>query len=131
MMDLVLEQVQEQPVAALGLDARIAVQSHRDAKRLLRQGIADGNEPTVDGRLLALQVRHRRAGRPVGPRLRAEPTALEAVDVEPVDDQDVVERRLEAREEARPRRLEILLRQPAQAASRRWLAQALLNAMAR
>ena len=120
MMDLVLEQVQEQPVAALGLDARIPVQSHSGAERLLRQGLADGNQPPIDGRLLALQVRHRGAGRPVGPRLRAEPAALQAVDVEPVDDQDVVERRLEARKEAGPRAPRTPLASGrAQAASRR------------
>ena len=109
MMDLVLEQMQEQPVAALGLDAGISVEAHSGAERLLRQGIADGNEPPIDSRLLALQVRHGGAGHPVGPRLGAEPAALEAIDVEPVDDQDVVERRLEAGKEAGPRRLELLL----------------------
>ena len=57
MMDLVLEHMQEQPVAALALDARVSVQAHMGAERRLRQGIAHGNEPPIDGCLLALQVR--------------------------------------------------------------------------
>jgi ribosomal protein L10 len=52
MMDLVLEQVREQPVAALGLHAGISVDAHSGAKRLLRQSIADRNQPAIDGALL-------------------------------------------------------------------------------
>src|SRR5262245_297249 len=109
MMDLMLEEVQEQPVAALGLDAGISVEAHSGGERLLGQDVADGNEAPIDIPLLTLQVRHGGAGHWVGPRLGAEPATLEAIDVEPVDDEDVVERRLEAWEEACPCRFELAL----------------------
>ena len=41
MMDLVLEEVQQQPVATLGLDACVAIEPHHSAERALGQGVAN------------------------------------------------------------------------------------------
>src|SRR6516225_6335156 len=110
-MDLVLEDMQQQPVASFDLNAGIPVYFYVPAERGLRQCLADGNQPLVHGRLLALKIGHRGAGFGVCPRLGTEPAALKAVDVEPVDDQDMIERGLETRKEADTQRLEFMLSQ--------------------
>src|SRR5262249_20111643 len=111
MMDLVLKHVQQQAVAPFALNASIAVYPYDTAERGLGQGLADGDQSLVDGRLLALQISHRCARLPVRPCLGTERATFEAVDVEPIDNQNMIQRCLKAWEEASAWRLEFPLRQ--------------------
>ena len=48
-----LEQMQQQPVAPLRLHTRIAIQADGVIERRVGQRIADGDQPGIDGGLLA------------------------------------------------------------------------------
>src|SRR5262245_51216780 len=94
-VNLVLEHVQQQPVPSLGLDPGITIDAHEARKRLLGQGLADGDQTAVHRALFPLKVGNSGARLLVGESPGSEPSALQAIDVEPVDDQYVVERGLD------------------------------------
>src|SRR5262245_32073841 len=109
MVNLMLKEVHEKPVAAFGLDPRIAVDSHKTVEKLGRQRIADGDQAFIDGGLRDHQLRNGGAWYVVLPRRRSQPSALECIDVEQVDDVDMVQRELQAREKAGPVGFKLLL----------------------
>src|SRR5262245_8877657 len=109
MMNLMLKEVHEKPVAAFGLDPRIAVDSDKAVEKLGRQRIADGDQASIDGGLGNRQLRNGGPWYVVLPRRRSQPSALECIDVEQVDDVDMVQRELQAREESGPLRFKLLL----------------------
>jgi hypothetical protein len=89
---------------------------------------------TIDRRLGRPQVRDGGKGNWIRPRRRTERATLERIDVEPVDDQDVVQGRLDpwidGKKPARGASNSACVNL-AQAASMRWFAQALLYAIVR
>ena len=58
MMNLMLKEVHEKPVAAFGLDSRIAVDPHKVVEKLWRQRIADGDQAFINGGLSDRQFRN-------------------------------------------------------------------------
>jgi hypothetical protein len=105
-VDLVLEEVEEDAVGALALEAMRSDQADLAAERVGSERGTDGDQATVDGGLLAAQVGDRRAGDLVGPGGGAEAAALERVDIVPVDVEQVVQGALQGWEEARAGRFE-------------------------
>ena len=99
-MHLVLEDVEQQAVDAFLLDAGRAV----DARDLLKFRVVEGQaeiyEALIDRDLGDLEIAAIGMGNLVLPGLRPERAAFQRVDIEPVDDQDVVERRLQRGKEA-------------------------------
>ena len=87
-----LKQVHQNPVAAVGLHPRIAVDPHGTVETLRRQRIADGDQAFINGGLSDCQFRNGGAWYVALPRHRPEPSALESIDVEQVDDVDMVQR---------------------------------------
>src|SRR5262249_9080497 len=110
-MDLMLKQVHQNPVAAVGLYPRIAVDPHNTVENLRRQHIAGGDQASINGGLGDRQLRNGRARYVVLPRRRSQPSALERINVEQVDDVDMVQRELQARKEAGSLSFELLLAQ--------------------
>jgi hypothetical protein len=117
-VDLVLEEVREQPCDAFVLDARAPEDGDGHVELRVGEVAACGKQPLVDRVLRDRDFRARSEGLRrseeaacVGIRGLPRKRALERVDVEPDDGDDVVERRLERREETRARRDEVLLRQ--------------------
>ena len=111
MMDLVLEEMHQETVASLGLDACTAIDPHGAVKLVGHQRIAMSDQTLVDFGLVTLQVCHgwtRHAALP-GPWTQRAP--LERIDVEKVDDVDVVQGQLQTGEEARSPRLKLRLAQ--------------------
>jgi len=131
MVDLVLKQVQQEAIGPLRLHARAEVHLNDPVWPGFVERIAPGDQASIDRRLGGPQLRDRGTGNWIGPRGRAERAALERIDVEPVDDQDVVQGGLDRWEKAGSRRFERRLCQSGKAASKRWFAQALLYAIAR
>ena len=107
-MDLVKEEMREQIADALGDHAFVAPVRHDAAVEISsRQTIAKCDETTVELRLGAGEP-----GRVVDVGVlvkdaQAPAALLQGIEVEQVDREDVVERGLDRREEARPRRLEL------------------------
>ena len=132
-VDLVLEQVREQADERLVLHAGPALYG-----TLIEVGIGEAAHSATRRRSTACcaaeSAAHvsngssRSKKRHGGARL-APQRALERVDVVPVDREEVVERRLDRREEARARRDEVLRESVQHARSRRWFAHALLHAI--
>ena len=117
MVDLVLEEMREQPGRALLHDAGAPRHGDRPGEIGVGQRRAQGNEPAIDRVLGDGQRRAgverlfglvKAAGREV--RRLAVEAALERIDVIPVDGQDVVERGLDRGKEARASGNEIVLR---------------------
>src|SRR5579872_808512 len=111
-MNVVLEQMHQQAVAALLLHPRAAM----DANDLLRevvlaQPVAEGDQAVVDRALRPRQLGHGAARLFIGPGGRTQRAALQRVDIEMIDDEDVVQRCLDRGEEARALRLEFALRE--------------------
>src|ERR1700752_26068 len=100
MMNLMLKEVHEKPVAAFGLDPRLAVDSHKAVEKLRRQRIAESDQASIDGGLGNRQLRNDGAWYVVLPSRRSQPSAFECIDVEQVDDVDMVQCELQAREKA-------------------------------
>src|SRR5690349_17608609 len=100
MMNLMLKQVHQNPVAAVGLYPRISVDPHNIVEKLWRQRIADSDQAFINGALGDRQLRNGREWYVVLPRRRSQPSALECINVEQVDDVDVVQRELQARKKA-------------------------------
>src|SRR4029077_21080787 len=88
----------------------IAIDSHHFVEAVRGQALADGDEPPVNRSLLLTEIGNGRAGHRVLPRARPQPSALERVDVEVIDNQDVIKSFLQAWKEARALRLELGLR---------------------
>jgi hypothetical protein len=109
MVDLVLEQVQQRAIGPLRLHARAAVHTDDPVWPGFIQRLSPGDQSTIDRRLGGPQVRDRRKGNWIRPRSRAERATLERIDIEPVDDQDVVQGGLDRREKPRSRRFELRL----------------------
>ncbi len=99
-MDLMLKQVHQQSVAALGLHAGVSVDPDEAVEQLRRQRITEREQALVHGGLGRLQLGEQGIRHLVLPGRRPEPAAFERIDVEEVDDVDVVQRALDAREEA-------------------------------
>ncbi len=106
MVNLVLEQMQQNPVAALDLVMIATIE--RDPGRQVRLGQPGTQlqQAPIDLGLGPLQAGDRRARQRLGPGGRAEAAARQTVDIEPVDHQDVVQGRLQRGEEADPGCLE-------------------------
>src|ERR1700733_1656196 len=112
MVNLVLEEMHEQAVAAFGLNPRVAIDPHGAAEEGRRQRVADSDQAVVDCSLGGSEFGQRATRNLVLPGFWPEPSALERVDVKEIDDVDVVQGQLQAGEEARPLRLKFLLAQP-------------------
>lgn len=111
MMNLMLEEMHEQPVASFGLHGRVAVDPHNAVENLGCQCIADSNQALVDRGLRRLKRGKGRVRHLVLPGRRAQPSALQRIDIEEVNDMDVVQRALQARKEPGSLGFEISLRQ--------------------
>src|SRR3569832_2203191 len=111
MMDLVLEQVHQQAVAALVLYPCVAIDPDDigEARRCLC--LAERDQAPVHRGLRRLQLRKRWKRQLVLPGTRSEPSAFQRIDIEQVDDVEVVERALQAGEEAGARGREFSLSQ--------------------
>jgi hypothetical protein len=109
MVDLVLEQVQQKAVGPFRLHARAAVHMDDPIRPDFVQRLAPGDQSTIDRRLGRPQVQDGGKGNWIRPRGRAERATLQRIDVEPVDDQDVVQGSLDRREKTRSRRFELRL----------------------
>ena len=118
MMDLMLEQMREQARRRFGLDARAGHDRHRRVEIVLAQHGARRDQPPI-GILLRGFERNARRKRLFGLEKAVRlaigfvmvQRALECVDVIPVDGDDMIERRLERRKEARARSFEIGVRE--------------------
>jgi hypothetical protein len=115
-MNLVLEQMQQQPITAFDLRAGAAADLNIGFERLAGQAVADRDQPCVDRGLRWQQIGDGDAWRLVLERAIAQCSAFKGVDVEVIDNQNVIERPLQAWKEPSAR----------QAVSSRWFAQALL-----
>ena len=92
MVNLVLEQMHEQAVAPFGLHLRVAIDPHDVVEQGRRQRVADSDQTRVDCSLSPLEFSKRRTWNLVLPGFWPEPSTLERVDVEQIDDVDVVQR---------------------------------------
>src|SRR5262249_21746403 len=109
MMDIMLKQMHEQPIAPLTLHFRAAVDLHDVIEASARQRVADRYQAPVDRGLSRHQLCERGTRNRICPSLRPKPAALQCVDIKKVDDVNVIQRRLQARKEAGPYRLELRL----------------------
>jgi hypothetical protein len=131
MMHLVLEKVQQKAVGPLRLHARAAVHTDDPIWPGFVQRLAPGDQATIDRRLGRPQVRDGVKGNWIRPRGRAERATLQRIDVEPV----VIRMWfkvawIDGKKPVRGASNSACVN-PAQAASKRWFAQALLYAIAR
>jgi len=108
-VNLVLKEMHEKPVAPFRLYQRIAIDPHITIKQIRRQCIADYDQSLVDSSLSTLQLCNGWTWHLLRPRFWPEPSALERVHVEQIDYVNVVQSELKAWEEARPLGLEIRL----------------------
>jgi len=116
MMDLVLEQVQQKAIRPLLLNVCAPVNVDDPVRSRFVQPLAPGNQPAINLCLRRPQFRNCAARHTIRPGGRPERAAFQRINVEPIDDQDMIQRGLDRRE---------------QAVSSRWFAQALLYAIAR
>ena len=112
-VDLVFEEMQQQPDGALALDSLAPVYLHNVVQRRLGQLVAGRYQPPVHISLSHGKLSHDSAGKRVGPGAGAKVAALDGIDIEPVDYEIVIERGLDRTEEASPGRLELALGQGA------------------
>ncbi len=111
-MDLMLKQVKQQPIDSLALNAITAMDVHDTIKVGRAQALDDGNQSPVRLALRISEQDRSFARFPVRPGRRPQPAALHRVHVKAIDNQDMIERRAQARKETGPRRHQISLRQP-------------------
>src|SRR6478736_2554861 len=100
MMNLVLEQMKQQPVHPLVLNVISAIDVDDPVEIGPTQLLNDRNQAPVH---LALRLAEQDRGFArfaVGPGRRSKRAALHGVDVEAIDDQDVIERRAQTWKEA-------------------------------
>src|SRR5947208_2103814 len=108
-MDLVLEQMHEQAVAPFGLHPRVAIDTHDAVQQRRRQRIADGDQALVGGGLSTLELCQRWIWNLVFPGFWPEPSTLQRVNVEQVDDVNMVQGLLQTGEETGPPGFELVL----------------------
>src|SRR5215472_206533 len=101
MMNLVLKKVHEQAIAAFDLDVLASIDPHLAVQRGWRERVAGTHQTLVHRRLSWRKLGKSRKRNRIFPGLRPEPSALQRIDVKKIDDIDVVQRCLQAREEAR------------------------------
>ena len=102
---LVLQQVGDDMAAALALDAAVAALEGDDVvERRFVQRADVLDEAGIGGRLGARELGHGRGLRCVAPLPLHVALAVQGGEVVEIDGKDVLERRLQAREKARPRR---------------------------
>jgi hypothetical protein len=111
MMNLMLEQMKQQPVHSLALDAVAAVDLDHAIEAGSAEALHDSDQSPVDLALRDSQQDRGVARLRVGPGRRSKRAALHRVDVKAIDNQDVIEGRAQAWKETAPRRHEISLRQ--------------------
>lgn len=111
MMDLMLKQMHQKTIAPFGLYPRIAIDSHHFVETVRGQTLADGDEPPVNCGLLLSKIGDSRARHRIFPRSWPKRSTFQRVDVEMVNDQDVIEGLLQAREETGARRFKLGLGQ--------------------
>lgn len=107
MVSLVLEEMAQDVVAAVLLDAAVTVNIDRQPEVLRSQAVTECEQSAVDIGLCRLERLWLGKGYFVLPCLRSERSAFQRVDIEPVDDEDMVERRTDRGEEARALCLEL------------------------
>src|SRR5215471_963073 len=101
----------QQPVASLNLDMCTSIDPHFIAQQGECQGIADADEALVHRRLSFREFCKRWKWDRVFPSLRPKPSALKCVNVKEVNYINMVQRPLQAREEARALDLKFALTQ--------------------
>src|SRR5690348_8021026 len=99
-MNLVLNEMHQQPVATLNLDACTSIDPHVGAQQGGCQAIADADEALVHRPLGFRELRKSWKRDLILPGFWSEPSALERVNIEKVNDPNMVQRPLQAREEA-------------------------------
>ena len=100
-VNLVLNEMHQQPIAPFNLDPDISIDPHFAAQRSGRQGVADPDEALVHRRLGSRKLSKGRKRHFIFPGLRSQPTALQRINVKKINDVNMVQRPLQAREEAR------------------------------
>ena len=90
---------------------RVAIDPYDVVEESRRQRVADSDQAVVDFSLRALEFSERGTRNLILPGLWPEPSTLKRVDVEEIDDVNIIQRHLQAGEEARPLRFEFLLAQ--------------------
>src|ERR1700722_13992227 len=110
-MDLMLKQMHQQTIPPFGLYPRVAIDLHHFVETACGQTLADFDETPINRGLLDPKIGNSRARHRIFPRSRPQPSAFERVDVEMVNDEDVIESLLQAREEAGAFRFELGLRE--------------------
>src|SRR5690606_13026610 len=93
MMGLVLEQVAEDVVETVGLDTAAAMDLDKVGQVAGRQAVTEFQKTAIDIGLRSAQFRYVGKGRLVFPGLGPKRAAFQRIDVEPVDDEDMVQRR--------------------------------------
>src|SRR4051812_36825924 len=102
MVDLVLKQMHQQPVAAFALHPRVAVDPYDIVEPVRRQRIAEPDQALVHRGLRAAEIGEQWKRHLILPGLWPEPAALDRIHIEQVDDVDVVQGPLQAGKEAAP-----------------------------
>jgi hypothetical protein len=110
-MNLMLENMEQQPVEPFVLNVVGAVNVHDALKASLVQFLDNGDQAAVDFRLCHLQGDDSLAGLRVLAEGQAARATLHCVNVKPINDQDMVECGAQAWKKAGARRLEVCLRQ--------------------
>ena len=105
-MDIVLEEVQQQPVCALGLHASLAMHANNSVRPFLVKRGAKCNQPSIHRSLRRTQLGQRQTRYRIRIRRGSKRAAFECVNIKPIDSQDVVERGLNRRKKPGARRLE-------------------------
>jgi len=104
MVDLVLEEVREHVPDPFGMPCAVLAHEH---DLIVRRGVGEAlavrDEPPVRVALRPVQVHEARKRLGIGVQRGTTAATLERVEIVPVDDQDVAQRGMDGREEARPR----------------------------
>jgi hypothetical protein len=111
-MDLVLEQVQQKAIRTLRLHARASVHVNDAIGAGIVECLAPADQSAINRCLRGPKLRHGRTRYRIRPRGGAERAAFQRIDIKPIDNQDMVQRRLDRREKAGLRSFELRLRQP-------------------
>jgi hypothetical protein len=111
-MDLMLEQMRQQVVAALDKDTRLsAIRLDPDSQLCLGEFITELNERLVAIGLRRCQIERFLKGHERVKRVGPPATIIQRIQIVVIDRQNVVERRLDRREKADARGIELILRQ--------------------
>src|SRR5665213_71143 len=99
MVDIVLEQMHQQPVATLGLDPVLAMDLDDAVQPLGRERVAEADQAPVDRGLRVAQAGDIREWNGIAPRARPQRPALHRIDVKQIDHVNVVQGLLQTRKE--------------------------------